>query len=559
MRHTATLLPSGKVLVAGGSSTSGALPSQRGSVRSGPGTWTATGDLSTATLCTRRRCCPTGRCWSQEDNGTSAELYDPAHRDMDADRRLNAARYDHTATLLPNGKVLVAGAERHVPLSSAELFDPAPGTWTATGALNAARAVTRRPCCPMGRCWSQGGNAGTVRPGAGDVDADRRPEQPRRGFHTATLLPNGKVLVAAGYGWQQPGSFQRGTVRPGRGDVDADRQPEQRSGIVTRRPCCNGKVLVAGGLYGRRLSSQRGAVRSGHWDLDADRRAQHRTLFTRRPCCPMGRCWSQGASAILLPARSCTTRPLGTWTATGLSTTHVICHTATLLPNGKVLVVQGCLDSRPTCHRGTVRPGHRDMDGDRRLDNARTSHTATLLPNGKVLVAGGWDSLYTWLAEAELYDPALGTWTVTGSLGTGRQSHTATLLPNGKVLVAAGYGSGFIPQASAELYDVGLGFLRPDWQPQIATATSVLMTGSSFVLTGSRFQGISQASGGNSQDSSTNYPLVQLRSLENSQETFLPVNPMAGWSETAFTSTPVNDFPPVQPWRPSLPTASPVI
>ena len=64
-------------------------------------------------------------------------------------------------------------------------------------------------------------------------------------------------------------------------------------------------------------------------------------------------------------------------------------------------------------------------------------HTATLLPNGKVLVAGGSIAAAA-LSSAELYDPASGTWTATGSLGTARDSHTATLLPNGKVLVAGG-------------------------------------------------------------------------------------------------------------------------
>ena len=64
------------------------------------------------------------------------------------------------------------------------------------------------------------------------------------------------------------------------------------------------------------------------------------------------------------------------------------------------------------------------------------------------------------------------------------------------------------------------------------------------MLTGSRFQGISQASGGNFQDSSTNYPVVQLRAIDNSQVAFLPVDPTAGWSDTSFTSTPVNNFPP---------------
>src|SRR5206468_10379965 len=76
------------------------------------------------------------------------------------------------------------------------------------------------------------------------------------------------------------------------------------------------------------------------------------------------------------------------------------------------------------------------------------------------------------------------------------------------------------------------------------TATSPLELGSSLMLTGSRFQGISQASAGNFQDSSTNYPVVQLRNIDNSQIAFLPVDPIAGWSDTAFTSTPVNDFPP---------------
>jgi hypothetical protein len=86
--------------------------------------------------------------------------------------------------------------------------------------------------------------------------------------------------------------------------------------------------------------------------------------------------------------------------------------------------------------------------------------------------------------------------------------------------------------------------MRPDWQPQITTATLRLVLGRNLVLTGSRFQGISQASGGTFQDSSSNYPVVQLRNIDNSQIAFLPVNPTAGWSDTSFTSTPVNNFPP---------------
>jgi hypothetical protein len=73
-----------------------------------------------------------------------------------------------------------------------------------------------------------------------------------------------------------------------------------------------------------------------------------------------------------------------------------------------------------------------------------------LLPNGKVLVVGGIGNSDT-AGSAELYEPATGTWSLTGSLGTSRYSHTATLKADGKVLVAGGF-SGFAPTASAELY-----------------------------------------------------------------------------------------------------------
>ena len=93
------------------------------------------------------------------------------------------------------------------------------------------------------------------------------------------------------------------------------------------------------------------------------------------------------------------------------------------------------------------------------LHTARDIHTATLLPNGLVLVAGGLNTASVESRSAELYDPASGTWTATASLNEGRFYYTATLLNNGKVLVAGGYVGDQL--VSTDLYDP----LTNTWTP----------------------------------------------------------------------------------------------
>jgi hypothetical protein len=147
----------------------------------------------------------------------------------------------------------------------------------------------------------------------------------------------------------------------------------------------------------------------------------------------------------------------GVWTAGSNSNGSLEYGTATLLLSGKVLATRGCIDNSCNNSLGSAElydpaSGTWSLTGN--MVTPREYHTATQLTNGKVLVAGGCYSacgIYN-MTNAELYDPASGTWSATGSMTTARAQHTATLLPNGKVLVTGGIsGSNIV--ASAEVYD----------------------------------------------------------------------------------------------------------
>ena len=162
--------------------------------------------------------------------------------------------------------------------------------------------------------------------------------------------------------------------------------------------------------------------------------------------------------------------PASGFTPTGNMAHAREAHTATLLNDGKVLVVGGeawvfilggpC--GRPNCSilealafAETYDPATGMFTSTGSLGVKRAHHTATLLGDGKVLITGGDDpELRTSYATAEIYDPSTGVFTSTGSMGNGRSGHTATLLTNGKVLLAGG-ATGDLP--NAELYDPATG------------------------------------------------------------------------------------------------------
>jgi hypothetical protein len=146
----------------------------------------------------------------------------------------------------------------------------------------------------------------------------------------------------------------------------------------------------------------------------------------------------------------------GTWTATGSMHMAREIHTATLLPNGHVLVAGGFSSGSPQSSAELYDPSTGNWTVTGSMSIARENFTATLLQSGQVLAAGGRNTSSTPQASAELYDPSTGSWTATGSMNMARFNHTATLLSNGQILAAGGISSGS-SQSSAELYDPSTG------------------------------------------------------------------------------------------------------
>ena len=151
----------------------------------------------------------------------------------------------------------------------------------------------------------------------------------------------------------------------------------------------------------------------------------------------------------------------GAFTSAGNMRVARSSHTATLLPNGEVLLAGGvslvCCD--PVSTSELFDPKTNQFRDTGSLITSRYGHTATLLPDGRVLPVGGLappgpNMAAQALPSAELYDPATGTFTPTGSMVDARSGHTATLLSDGKVLVTGGRQNESINVLQgAEIYD----------------------------------------------------------------------------------------------------------
>jgi WD40 repeat protein len=288
----------------------------------------------------------------------------------------------------------------------------------------------------------------------------------RNDGQTATLLSSGQVLVAGGE--TDSGSLSEAELyHPQSGAWTVTGPMVAARTLHTAVVLPTGQVLVAGGFSVRFTGATLASAevynpQTGTWALTGSMSTAR--VYQTMTLLPTGKVLVAGGCG-----NPCITPPLasaelydpqtGTWTPTGSMTTARFYHTATLLPNGQVLVAGGADASfRDMSSAEVYDPDTGTWTAIAPMNQARGGATATLLPDGRVLVVGGCGCF-----SAELYNPSTGTWSLTGSMSTDRESNTATLLRTGQVLVAGGTVCDpyCFTLDSAELYDPGTGTWSP--------------------------------------------------------------------------------------------------
>lgn len=321
-----------------------------------------------------------------------------------------AARFSHTATLLANNKVLIAGGmERNgVWLDSAELYDPSSGRFSAAGRMRSRRAGAVAALLPNGKVLIAGGNEGPDRSVASaeiyypatNTFAPAADMSYPRGHAVGVLLKSGLLLIAGGSSRGDDSQLASAEVYdPAAGKFTVTGSMHTARGMPIAVRLIDGRVLVVGGYSGGRYP-------------------YHKVEAT---------------TEIYDPAT-------GRFTLTGRMSTPRYKQGAALLPDGRVLVVGGSNeDGRQIRYSSSEifdpATGRFTPGPNMNFERYKLPGGVVTLRSGRILVAGGAE-------QPELFDLASGVFVpLAGNTLDGFLFSTATLLHDGRVLLVDGYGS----------------------------------------------------------------------------------------------------------------------
>ena len=356
-------------------------------------------------------------------------------------------RGGHTATLLQDGTVLVAGGspggDNVDGLRTTERFDPATGRWRAAGIMSTARAGHAATLLPDGSVLVTGGvrlATAEVYDPVADTWAEVAAMSVPRNGHTLTLLRDGRVLVVGGFpALETPPSATAEVYDPAARRWSPAGQMTGSRGYHAATVLADGRVLVSAGNAAN-LSRQ----------VPSASTTTTTAGFITPPTEPGG---GEVATAEVFDPAS------GSWSPTGSLGAARSAHTASLLPDGRVLVTGGFSPGGVIGSAELYDPAAGTWAAAEAMPSPRAIHTATLLRNGQVLVLGGRSGtngsvLSAILPSGGLYDPATGKWRAASEMEARRVSHSATLFADGRVLVVGGLTEEG-PVATAEVFTLG--------------------------------------------------------------------------------------------------------